>query len=53
MIRPYNARTVSNNANLQALLDAACCIESHAAAMQKTKTKRGNKTLMKDFHHSC
>ena len=48
MICTYNARTVSSNADLHALLDAAERIKFHVIALQETKTKREDVRLMKD-----
>ena len=48
MICTYNARTVSSNADLHALLDAAGRIKFHVIALQETKTKKEDVRQMKD-----
>ena len=40
MLCTYNARTVSSNADLCALLDAANHIKFHVIALQETKSRR-------------
>lgn len=44
----YNARTVSSDANLHDLLDAASKIKFHVIALQETKTKKKEVRQMKD-----
>ena len=48
MICTYNARTVSNNADLHALLDATGRIKFHVIALQETKTKKEDVRQVKD-----
>ena len=48
MLCTYNARTVSNNADLHALLDAAGRIKFHVIALQETKTKKEDVRQMED-----
>ena len=40
MLCTYNARTVSTNADLHALLDAAEHIKYHVIALQETKSRK-------------
>lgn len=44
----YNARTVSSNANLHALLDAASKIKYHVIALQETKSRKTDVRQMND-----
>ena len=48
MICTYNARTVSSNADLHALLEAAGRIKFHVIALQETKTRKEDVRQMKD-----
>ena len=48
MLCTYNARTVSNNADLHALLEAAGRIKFHVIALQETKTKKEDVRQMED-----
>ena len=48
MLCTYNARTVSNNADLHALLEAAGRIKFHVIALQETKTKEEDVRQMED-----
>ena len=48
MLCTYNARTVSTNADLHALLDAAEHINYHIIALQETKSRKKDVRQMSD-----
>ena len=48
MLCTYNARTVSSNADLRALLDTANRIKFHVIALQETKSRRADIRQLND-----
>ncbi|EYB95934.1 hypothetical protein Y032_0154g2950 [Ancylostoma ceylanicum] len=48
MLCTYNARTVSTNADLHALLEAAGRIKFHIIALQETKSKKSEVRQLND-----